>query len=181
MQQTKPSSTFGIIAIVVSIIAFNTPRFLLSIVLIALAAFIIIGFIKDGNKLFSGIALAIACLLFYAMYQDEVTRADNEAYEMEKSNKLYTVKYETICSKCDVSYTNETGGTDEQKDVYSVWSDTFQIKGSQFVSLSVQNSDNATMVVARIYVNNQLIATEQSTGEYKIASVNCRPQDIYDK
>ncbi|GAB3783280.1 hypothetical protein GCM10028818_40940 [Spirosoma horti] len=183
MNQTAPknSSTFGIIAIVTAIIAFNTPRFMLSMVLIALAAFTIIGFVRDGNKIFSSIALLIGLFLLYAIYQDEAIRADNEAAELENASKLYSVKYEVICPKCSATYTNATGGSDEDEVTSVSWSKTLSIRGDQYVHLSAQNSDYGGKVTAYIYVNDHLMATEESTGEYKIASVSCQPKDVYNK
>jgi membrane protein implicated in regulation of membrane protease activity len=179
--QQKQSSTFGIIAIVISIIAFGTPRFLISMVLIALAAFIIIGFVRDGNKIFSGIALAIGAFLLFMMYQSEVQRAEEDAFKEEQENATYTVKYETVCVRCDVRYTNETGGTDEEKNVPVEWSQTVQVKGTEFIHLSAQNDDYTGEVYARIKVNNRIISEESSKGAYAVASVSCQPKDINGK
>lgn len=172
--QAKRSSTFGIIAIVISIIAFNTPRFLLSMVLIALAAFIIIGFVRDGNKIFSGIATLITFFLFYIMYQSEV-------YEEEKSNATYSVQYVVTCVDCDVTYTNETGGTDEKKKASIRWQQSIEAKGDEFLHLSAQNNGYSSEVTAKIYINGILMADESSTGDYAIASVSCRAEDVLGK
>lgn len=166
----KRSSTFGIIATVVGLLAYMTPKIFLSIVLIALAAFVIIGFIRDGSKIFSTLGLLLGLGIIYMLFKE----ASNE-------QASYTIRYEVSCFSCDVNYTNPSGGSDQDKNGGRYWTKTITAQGDQFLSLSAQNKETALELSAKIYVNDVLVASESATGEYAMASVNCRPADVNSK
>ncbi|GAB4042584.1 hypothetical protein GCM10028810_01950 [Spirosoma litoris] len=147
-------------------------------VLIALAAFIILGFIRDGSKVFSSIALVIGVALLFVIYQNDLAQETREAIRKEQDDALYTVRYETACSDCNVRYTNRSGGTDAEKSVPVRWSRTLQIKGNQFINFSAQNTNYSGKIFVRLYINDKLFKEESSSGEYAIANISCRPKDI---
>ncbi|GAB3278313.1 hypothetical protein GCM10027347_52620 [Larkinella harenae] len=164
------SSVFGIIAVVIAIIIFFTPRFLLTIPIIGVVAFSIIGLVRDKNKIFSLLALLIGGIVIFALFSEAM-----------QSNDYYTVEYEVTCLDCDVSYTNDTGGTDKVDKVAAYWSKRVVVRGDEFVMLSAQNNNEDTEVIARISVNGKLLEEESSKGKYVMASVSGRPEEINSK
>lgn len=160
------SNVFGIIALAVAIISLFTPRIFLTLVLLALAIFTILGLVKDSSKIFSLIALAIGGFIFYNLFS-----------EAAKSVQSYSIKYEVTCKECEVMYTNETGGHDKVEKVFGSWSQDITAKGDDFLYLNAQNHDCADPITASISVNGKIVKTETSRGEFSIASASCRPKD----
>jgi len=141
-------------------------------VFIAIAAFVIIGFMRDGNKIFSTIAMLLGGFLFFMLVKQEIN-------EDEQNNGMYSVRYEVDCTHCDVSYTNSSGGTDKESEVKGTWSQTVEIRGDEFVYLSASNEPDSYSAGVRIYVNDKFVDGERSSGQYSSASVSCQPKDIY--
>ena len=163
----QKSNTFGIIAVVIGLISLFTPRIFLSMVLIGLAIFTILGLVKDRTKIYSIIALIIGCFILYLLFS-----------EAKKSVESFDVVYRVECSDCDISYTNASGGTDNVKNVNGRWRQSITAKGDDFLHLYAQNNRNSSSVTAEIYVNGFPAKTETSSGEYAIASASCQPKDF---
>lgn len=166
-KETTKSSVYGTIAIVIAVIIFFTPKLFLSMALIGLAIFTILGLIMDGSKIPALIALVIGGFILYV----EVS------YEM-KSLENYSVEYQVECTRCEVSYTNTTGGLNKVEDVRGNWSMKLEFKGGEFINVSAQNEGVSDEVTARILVNGRLLKEESSQGKYQIASVYGTPQSI---
>lgn len=160
------SNVFGIIALVIAIISLFTPRIFLTLVLLALAIFTILGFVKDNSKIFSFLALGIGGFIFFSLFSDAL-----------KSEQSYSITYKVTCKECEVRYTNETGGNDKVELVYGGWSKDITAKGDDFLHLSAQNHDCADPIHASISINGKMVKAETSTGKYSIASTSCRPKD----
>lgn len=169
MATSSKSSTFGIIALIISVFLFFTPRFLLSLGMMALAVFTIIGLIRDGTKVFSVIAMLLGGTIFYFLVNESMSAIEQ-----------YEVEYRVFCGECTVNYTNSTGGTDKVE-ASANWSRTITAKGEDFLYLSVQNGQGSTRAKAAIYINGKLLKEEVSSGEYTIASASGRPMDINGK
>jgi hypothetical protein len=166
-KEQKRSSTWGTIALVIGIISIFTPRLFLSIILLALAIFTILGLIKDSSKIPSIIALVIGGLIFFSELNYE-----------KKSLDTYSVEYQVECYKCDVNYTNETGGSNKVEKVKGNWSVTLNFKGDNFIRVSGQNQDVDKEITARILVNGKLLKEGKSQGRYQIAEVYGTPKNI---
>lgn len=166
-KEPKKSSTWGTIALIIGVISLFTPRLFLSIIMIALAIFTVLGLIRDGSKIPSVIALIIGGLIFFS-----------EVNEAKKSIDIYSVEYQVECYKCEVSYINTTGGTNKVEDVTGSWTMTLQFKGDDFIKVSGQNQGIDKEIVARILVNGRLLKEEKSQGRYEIAGVYGTPKNI---
>ena len=165
--EPKKSSTWGTIALIIGVISLFTPRLFLSIVMMALAIFTVLGLIRDSSKIPSVIALIIGGLIFFS-----------EVKEAKRSIDIYSVKYQVECYKCEVSYINSTGGTNTVEDVKGSWTITLPFKGDDFIKVSGQNQGVDKEITARILVNGRLFKEERSQGDYQIAGVYGNPKNI---
>ena len=166
----KKSTLWGIIALVVSIVSLFAPVLFLSLFAIVVVIFAIVGLVWDGNKIPSIVALVLFGLAFWSnIKMDEVQQAAKE--------KLYNVRYKVICESCDISYTNDTGGTNKLEDKKGVWFIDLKIGGDQFIYLSAQNASYSKRVEAQILIDDLVVKSEVSEGGYSIASVSCRPSN----
>lgn len=162
MSKEKNSSVFGIIAIVIGVLALFTPKLLLTPVLGAAVIFMIIGFARDGSKVASTISLIVVVFMFYILF-DEVASEISE----------YRVTYEVECKECSVRYVNSTGGTTEEENVRGFFSTHETVLGKDFIRVSAQNEKGAEgEITSRIKVNGILLEEETSSGKYAIASVS---------
>jgi hypothetical protein len=159
---------------VIVLIAWVTPLFLIIRLLIAVTALAIIGLVRDRNKIFSGLAIGIGLGLYFLRYQHELggDKLDNQRYE---------VRYEVDCKDCTVRFTNSSGTTDEEEGVYGGWKKTIQANGNVFIDITAQPNGDDPDATVRLYVNGTYIAGERSSGHYLAASASCRPRDYYDK
>ncbi|AXE16251.1 hypothetical protein DR864_00465 [Runella rosea] len=135
----------------------------------ALAVFALIGLIRDGSKMFSILSIIIGGFLFFLIAKESVDEVSD-----------YSVEYRVDCRECDISYTNSTGGTDKAGG-YVGWSRRITAKGGDFLYINAQNGSEGGSVKASIYVNNILVKSETSSGEFSIASASCRPVDVNTK
>ncbi|MGG7661064.1 hypothetical protein [Dyadobacter sp. BHUBP1] len=160
------SSTFGLVAIAICVVSFFTIRLFLSMILVGIAIFAIIGLIRDSSKIWSILALCWAGFLIYS-----------ESDRASKDFETYSVKYEVTCGKCSVTYTNATGGNENYKDI-DHFLKTVSLKGDTYASLSAINDyESFGTVTVNIFVNGNLLKTETSTGQMAVASAYCFPRE----
>ncbi len=106
-------------------------------------------------------------------------RDHSDGHDAAKSIQTYQVEYKVICVDCDVSYTNETGGTDQLNEVTGPWSKEISAKGDDFIHLRAQNGNlNNLPVTVTIKINGKVVETETSNGRFAIADVYCKPKDV---
>lgn len=119
--------------------------------------------------------LLLSIAVFYFLGQDQAARntEDEQEQKLIEQSNTYDVRLQTHCYECDVQHTNTTGGTDKINGVSFYWDTTFKVNGNQFIHLSAQNKDNSQKVSTEIYINERLIAEQNSTGPYQIAAVSC--------
>lgn len=155
------NSVFGIIALVLSILAFLTPQLFIIPMLGLIFIFIVLGFVKDKSKVTAWISLVIAGLIFLLQIGGEV-----------KKNQTHTAKYTVECGSCSVTYTNETGGYNNE-DVEGYFTKIVRVQGKDFLYLSAQNKpDSEGSVSAKIEVNGKTLDHKTSNGAYSIASAS---------
>jgi len=108
-------------------------------------------------------------------------RVDKGSQQDEsKSIPIYEVEYKVDCVGCDISYTNETGGTDILNNIMKPWSKKITVKGDEFLYLSAQNGSTPIRpVTVTIKVNGIQIETETSNGKFAIADVSCYPIEVH--
>lgn len=164
-QKIDSSSTFGIISIVVGVLGFFAPKLFISMILMALAIFVILGFIKDGSKGPAVIGMLLGFFIFYLLTQEELNKS-----------KPYNVEYRVQCYQCDVSFTNETGGTDEATEVGDNWSKYITVKGGEYLTLHARSRHgDIADVRAEILVNNVVVESKTSSGKYASVILSCTP------
>lgn len=161
----RNSSVFGILCLIAAILGWGTPRLLLDFMYLAIFGFGLVGIIRDGHKAWSLAGLAIGGWLVW-------THASTVVEEERVKNEIYFIKYEVTCRYCDVSYTNDTGGTSEREDIKGSFMQIEMLKGDEYISLSAQNGRSAEDVTVRIYINDVLVGSETSSGRYAIASAS---------
>jgi hypothetical protein len=160
------SSTFGIIAVVISIVALFTPRLFLSMIVIGIVIFSIIGLVKDKSKVFSIIALLVCGFIFYLEIQRELSKSE-----------LYKVSYLVACVDCQIRYTNESGG-EVILENRNFLDETVELTGDTYVTLSAINSyDRTGDAEVSIYVNGVLLETKKSSGRGASAFISCMPNE----
>lgn len=165
----KQSTTFGIIALVISCFLFFTPRLLLSIGLMAWAIFFIISLVRESNKILPIVSLFLAMGILYLLVKEEVNAQSD-----------YQVLYTVECTECDITYTNDSGGTDQLDDFTGgTFNKVVTVKGNSFLTLSAQLGGDGGTATVKASVNDAVIKTETSTGAYKMASIMFRPDDIF--
>ena len=166
-QTQKPKTNkYGIIALVIAIFSLFVPNFMLTVVMMAVATLMILGFINDRSKTYSFIALIVLVIILFSEFKDTA-----------KGLSEYTIKYEVTCSDCDISYTNSTGGTDKVDNIIDSWQQEIKFKGDDFVYLSAQNGNTDSEVSVKIYVNNILFKEAKSNGKFSIANVSGKPKN----
>lgn len=74
--------------------------------------------------------------------------------------------------KASVTYSNESGGTEQRQDVTLPWSHFFQKDGRKFLYLSAQNSGSDGSVSVEILVDGVVFKHSESSGAYVIASAS---------
>lgn len=166
-KQRKSKSTYGIIALAIAILSMFVPKIFLTLVLILIAIFMILGFINDRLKIYSLIALIIVGFIIFSMFKESAMGAID-----------YIVTYEVVCEDCDVSFANETGGTDKIENVRGAWQKKITLSGNDFIYLTAQNSTTERDIIVRVYVNGILFQEEKSSGRFAIANVSGRPKGI---
>lgn len=159
------SSVFGILCLVAAIVGWGTPRLLLDFMYLAIFGLGLVGIIRDGQKTWSVIGLAIGVMLLW-------THASTVIAEERVKKEIYFVRYEVTCRYCDVSYTNETGGTSEREDAQKSFSTFVMVRGEDFVSVSAQNGRTSDDVTVKIFIDDVLVESETSSGRYAIASAS---------
>lgn len=161
------TSTRGIIALFIVVIAFFTPRLFLSFILMAIAIFGILGLFKDRNPAFAVLALIGGGLILYA-----------ESVRHASGSKVYEVTYQVDCHGCDIRYTNATGG-EVKLDNYGNLYQTIKATGDTYITLSANNGyDTEGEVTASVYVNGNLLKTETGSGKGASAYVSVFPKEI---
>lgn len=162
--ETKNSSVFGILCLVAAIVGWGTPRLLITFIYLAIFGFGIVGLIRDGTKSWSVVGLLIGCLLLYTHFNTVVAEEREQA-------RSYVVVYEVLCRSCDVTYTNESGGTSQERNILDAFWKSQTFHGNDFVYISAQ-LDAGTTVTARILIDGKVVGSETSEGRYSIASVS---------
>lgn len=164
----RNNSIFGIIAIIMAILTFFTPRIFLIFPIAVGLIFGLIGLFKKGGRILSLISLALIGLILYSV--------GKSSYEKEVAEiKFYDVKYEVIGQTYDITYQNQTGGSDHEVGS-GTWEKNLRMQGSDFAYISAQNSKYSKKITVNIYINDVLCQTSTSSGNYAIANVSCYPK-----
>ncbi|HEV7348214.1 hypothetical protein [Telluribacter sp.] len=161
------SSFRGMVALIIAIFAFFTPRLFLSFILIGIAIFAILGLAKDKVKIYAVAALLIGGFILYA-----------ESVRHASGSKVYEITYQVECDGCDVRYTNATGG-DVKLDNHGNLFKKLRATGDTYINLSAMNSyDTKGEVTASVYVNGVLLKTETGSGKGALAYVSVFPKEV---
>jgi len=171
-KQPNKRTVWGIVAIVVAVLTLFAPQLFFVLLAIMVAVFAIVGLIFDGSKTPSVIALVIIGFFFYGF----ITM---ENQEQVAKTQVYTIRYKVTCKYCDISYTNETGGTTKVENVEGIWFVDVKSRGDQFLHLSAQNNIYSDEIESQILLGDQIVKSEKSSGNYAIASVSCYPSNPY--
>jgi hypothetical protein len=94
---------------------------------------------------------------------DEMTRIINNENPVE---------YKISCEKCDITYTNSSGGTEQVTNGTSSWTYSFNAKIGQNLSLSAQNKKETGTITVRIFLDGKEIKSSTSSGAYVIATTS---------
>jgi hypothetical protein len=167
MEKQNKSITFGIIALVLAIFSVSLPKFYITIPIILGLIFSFIGILKDGKKWAAIIALFILVLFGAMDLMDQSKTA-------EAKEKTYQITYKVSGASFDVGYNNATGGMDHEKG-RNYWEKKVTLKGTDFAYITGQNTEGSKRVTVNIYIDEVLIKTATSSGEYSIADANCYP------
>lgn len=163
----KRSTVWGPIAVVIGVLILFTPRFLVTPVLIALFAFALLGLVRDGSKILAVLALIPGLFIVYGLFSDVAASARD-----------YEIEYQVMCAECEVRYSNQSGGTDEETVVGS-WKKRIIRRGDEFVNISAQNSgDFRGLVEVYVMVDGKELKHETSSGRFSVAQVYFRPEEI---
>ncbi len=129
-------------------------------------------------------------LVFDSRKREESERA--EKAKREKSARLYLkkrksefinnikkyAKYDVqyritgTCSSVDITYSNQYGGTEQNKNVILPCFVGFNARSGHFLYISAQNNDKYGSVIVEIYKKGKLYKKSESSGAYVIASVS---------
>lgn len=149
------SSIFGLIAVGICVVSLVTIRLFLSMVLLGIVIFAIIGLLRDSAKIWSIAALIWAGFLVFGESEREASKS-----------KVYEVTYRVECASCKVEHTNSTGGKDEFNCSPCSMNTKLRFRGDEYITLSAYaNEDNNGSVMAEILVDGRTLKHEQSNGE----------------
>jgi hypothetical protein len=166
-------NVFGAIALVLSILSLLLPRLLIALPILLGFIFSFIGLSRDSRKSYSVIALVL--LISFGLFD-----LYNEANQQLAEEYSYSVKYVVEGEDFSVSFTNETGDLSNE-DGRGRWTKTITLKGGDHAYVTAQNQKSSGEISVEVYVNNELMDSGYSTGEYSIATASCRPKDIKGK
>lgn len=162
------SSIFGLISIGICVVSLVTIRLFLSMILLGIVIFAIIGLIRDSAKIWSVAALIWAGFLVFGESEREASKS-----------KVYEVTFKVDCASCKVEHTNGTGGKDEFNCSPCSLNTKVRLRGDEYVSLSAfANDDNNGSVSAQILVDGLPLKQEQSNGDRAHVYLTGFPKDV---
>ncbi len=98
----------------------------------------------------------------------------NEFISNVKEYAKYDFQYRITgtCGSVDITYSNQYGGTEQNKNVRLPVFIGFNARGGHFLYISAQNNGKYGSVIVEIYKKGKLYKKSQSSGAYVIATVS---------
>ena len=81
-----------------------------------------------------------------------------------------TYKISGTARGASLTYTNASGGIEQQEAVALPWQQSFSARRGQFVSISAQNAGRSGSITCEILLDGVSVKTSTSEGAYRIAS-----------